>query len=133
MYLPAKKMLKISFLLFIATIFFSDRTIHSPNAAMMMACPQSPNMTAKRKGNVMIVYSPGRNTYACVFRFEMIYRMGRLPEIVCSQIRLISTMLVCTIRIIGKTEAGGPSCIYHEYFQNTATTLHTAANNNRYI
>lgn len=36
--------------------FFSFKTKKRANRAMMLPCPQSPNMTAKRNGNVMMVY-----------------------------------------------------------------------------
>lgn len=56
MYLPPKKITKISSLSFWAAIFFSDNTIQSANTSMIIPCPKSPNMIANRKGNVTIVY-----------------------------------------------------------------------------
>lgn len=41
---------------FFACNGFSLRTIHRENRNMISPCPRSPNMTAKRKGNVMIAY-----------------------------------------------------------------------------
>lgn len=44
---------------FLACIGFSLRTIQAPKSAMMRPWPASPNMTANRKGKVMIVYGIG--------------------------------------------------------------------------
>jgi len=48
-----------SFLLFFLVNEFSQRTIQAPKDNMMMAWPASPNMTANKKGKVMIVYGAG--------------------------------------------------------------------------
>jgi len=44
---------------FLAAKGFSRRTIQAPNKAMSIPCPKSPNMTANRNGNVIIVYGAG--------------------------------------------------------------------------
>jgi hypothetical protein len=41
---------------FLAARGFSRRTIQAPKIAMIIPCPKSPNITANRNGNVMIVY-----------------------------------------------------------------------------
>jgi hypothetical protein len=45
---------------FFAAKGFSRRTIQAANSAMSVPCPRSPNIIAKRNGNVMIVYGAGK-------------------------------------------------------------------------
>lgn len=59
MYLPLKKVKKISFLLLSAIIFSSFQTRYSANNSIISPWPASPNMTANRNGNVMIVNGAG--------------------------------------------------------------------------
>ena len=54
-YLPPKKMLKISEISRFFSSDFSAIIIQREKASMMVPCPASPNMTAKRKGKVAIV------------------------------------------------------------------------------
>uniref|UniRef100_A0A0E9RKP6 Uncharacterized protein n=1 Tax=Anguilla anguilla TaxID=7936 RepID=A0A0E9RKP6_ANGAN len=58
-YLPPNIILQISFVLFLNLGSFSSRTIHSATAVMRRPCPTSPNMTANKKGKVIIVYTAG--------------------------------------------------------------------------
>jgi hypothetical protein len=41
---------------------FSRRTIQAANVAIISPCPRSPNITANRNGNVIIVYGAGKQT-----------------------------------------------------------------------
>lgn len=59
MYLPLNIVLNISFSFFWERIRLSLNTIHTAKRVIKMPWPRSPNITANRKGKVMMVYGAG--------------------------------------------------------------------------